>query len=181
MNRIIFLGAAFALLTLWAWPNLAGAASIPTNGQLAPEFALMDQNGNIQHLQDYRGKWLVLYFYPKDETPGCTTEACAFRDDLFKIRKLNAEVLGVSIDDASKHADFARNHHLPFPLLADKDGQVSARYGSLTNLLGFKLAKRNTFIIDPEGKIERVYEKVDADHHSEQVQADLAQLQRSSH
>ncbi len=179
MQRFLIALAGIALVTLWLVPTGVQANDIPRVGQPAPEFALMDQNGKIQHLQDYRGKWLVLYFYPKDETPGCTTEACAFRDDIFKIRKMNAEVLGVSIDEASKHADFARNHHLPFPLLADTDGIVAAQYGSLTNVLGFKLAKRHTFLINPEGTIERVYAQVDADHHSEQVQSDLAQLQQS--
>lgn len=181
MNRFVFLVTGLVLVALWVVPSWARANDMPRVGQPAPEFALMDQNGKLQHLQDYRGKWLVLYFYPKDETPGCTTEACAFRDDIFKIRKMNAEVLGISIDEASKHADFARNHHLPFPLLADKDGIVAAQYGSLTNVLGFKLAKRHTFLINPQGTIERVYAQVDTDHHSEQVQADLAQLQQSGH
>ncbi len=154
----------------------ARAANIPRPGQPAPNFSLGDQNGTVQNLADYRGKWLVLYFYPKDETPGCTTEACAFRDDIQKIKALNAAIIGVSIDDASSHAEFAQKHHLPFPLLADKSGAISESYGSERNLLGFKIARRNTFIIDPTGKIAKVYESVDPDSTSEEVISDLKKL-----
>ncbi len=169
----IVLSAALALV----WMRSSHAAAIPEVGQPAPDFSLIDQNGKLQNLADYRGKWLVLYFYPKDETPACTTEACAFRDDILKIRKLNAEVVGVSIDDANRHAEFAKKHGLPFPLLADKEGVVAARYGSVMNLLVMKLAKRNTFIIDPQGRIAKVYTGADAGRNSEQVIADLPKLE----
>ncbi|MDE1943373.1 MAG: peroxiredoxin, partial [Betaproteobacteria bacterium] len=125
----------------------------------------------------YQGHWLVLYFYPKDETPGCTAEACAYRDDIQKIRKLGASVVGVSIDDASSHAEFAQHHHLPFPLLADKDGTVARLYGSERNLLGLKIARRNTFIINPQGRIAKVYESVDAASNPGEVIADLTALE----
>lgn len=177
----ILLGAMIVLgIAALAWSRFANAGELPQLGQNAPDFSVVDQNGTLQRLQDYRGKWLVLYFYPKDETPGCTTEACAYRDDIAKIRKLGAAVVGVSIDDASSHAEFAKNHHLPFPLLADKDGAVARRYGSETSLLGYKIARRNTFVIDPEGKIAKVYESVDAGRNPAQVIADLAALKGGS-
>lgn len=172
---VLFIAGLAALVFVWMRASQAG--ELPRPGQAAPDFSLMDQNGKLQNLADYRGKWLVLYFYPKDETPGCTTQACAFRDDIVTLRKLGAEVIGVSIDDASRHAQFAKKHGLPFPLLADKDGVVAARYGSLMNLLVMKLAKRNTFIIDPQGRIAKVYAGADAGRNSEQVIADLPALQ----
>ncbi len=167
---------ALLLVTVSFYSLAARAANVPEPGQPAPNFSLGDQNGITQNLTDYRGKWLVLYFYPKDETPGCTTEACAFRDDIQKIKALNAVVIGVSIDDASNHAEFAKKHHLPFPLLADKSGAVSESYGSERSLLGFKIARRNTFIIDPAGKIAKVYESVDPDSTSNEVISDLKKL-----
>ncbi len=176
MKLFLWIMAALGFAAL-AWTSTAPAAELPQVGQSAPEFSVEDQNGVLQHLGDYRGKWLVLYFYPKDETPGCTAEACAYRDDIQKIHQLGAAVMGVSIDDASSHAEFAKNHHLPFPLLADKDGTVAQKYGSETRLLGFKIAKRNTFVIDPLGRIAKVYESVDAGRNPAEVIADLAALQ----
>ena len=176
MKTMYWLAAALGLTCL-TLTGVALSAEMPQVGQIAPEFSVADQNGTLQHLADYRGKWLVLYFYPKDETPGCTAEACAYRDDIQKIQRLGAAVLGVSIDDASSHADFARNHHLPFPLLADKDGTVSQQYGSEMRLLGFRIAKRNTFIINPSGRIAKVYESVDAERNPAQVITDLAILE----
>ncbi|WP_297473113.1 peroxiredoxin [Ferrovum sp.] len=170
--------ALFMLLILAMWAmRSASASELPTVGQKAPEFSVMDQNGKLQKLSDYQGKWLVLYFYPKDETPGCTTEACAYRDDIHKIQNLGAAVVGVSIDDASSHAEFADKHHLPFPLLADKEGTVARSYGSERTLLGYKLARRNTFIIDPTGRIAKVYVNVDAEANPREVIADLHRLQ----
>jgi peroxiredoxin Q/BCP len=180
MKFIVLIMALLAALA-FVWMRSAQAAVMPQVGQMAPDFSLSDQNGKLQTLADYRGKWLVLYFYPKDETPACTTQACSFRDDIFKLRKLGAEVAGVSIDDASSHAEFAKKHGLPFPLLADKDGVVAGRYDSVTNLLLFKLAKRNTFIIDPQGKIAKVYRGANAGRNSEQVLADLPGLQAAYH
>jgi peroxiredoxin Q/BCP len=127
-------------------------------------------------LSDYRGQWVVLYFYPKDDTPHCTTEACQFRDDAFQLHQLGAVVLGVSVDDTDSHAEFAKKHHLAFPLLADRGGVVADSYGSITNLLVIKFAKRNTFIIDPSGKIAKVYVSVDAQQHAKSVLQDLTAL-----
>ncbi|HEX5538334.1 MAG TPA: peroxiredoxin, partial [Methylophilaceae bacterium] len=118
------------------------AAEVPAAGQAAPAFSLPDQTGQQHSLSDYRGSWVVLYFYPKDDTPGCTKEACSFRDDLFKLEKLGAKVVGVSVDDSDSHAAFARKYHLPFPLLADKQGKIADSYGALRNFGIVKFAKR---------------------------------------
>jgi peroxiredoxin Q/BCP len=142
-------------------------------GETAPDFELPDQNGVKHNLKEFAGKWLVLYFYPKDDTPGCTQEACAFRDDLHKLEALGAQVVGISVDDSSSHAEFAKKYHLPFPLLADKSTEVAARYGALMNLLVLKIAKRYTFLIDPQGKVAKVYEKVETSRHSQEIIEDL--------
>lgn len=146
-------------------------------GQPAPDFQLSDQNGKTYTLADFRGKWLALYFYPKDDTPGCTKQACAFRDGLQELADLGAEVIGVSVDDASSHADFAKKYHLQFPLLADTTAETAAQYGSLINLGFIKFAKRNTFLIDPQGRIARIYLSADAARNSIEVIKDLKQLQ----
>ncbi len=146
-------------------------------GVTAPDFQLLDQNNETQRLRDYRGQWVVMYFYPKNDTPGCTTEACNFRDDIFELKALDAAVLGVSIDDTESHAAFAEKYSLPFPLLADREATVANKYGAVRNLGLFKLAKRYTFIIDPSGKIAKVYRDVKPKQHSDRVIADLKRLQ----
>ena len=146
-------------------------------GQKAPEFALIDQNGRSHSLRDYHGRWVVLYFYPKNNTPGCTKEACAFRDDYKIIVAHDTQVLGVSIDNQASHAAFVDKYSLPFPLLTDKGGKVARNYRALTSLGPLKFAKRHTFIIDPHGNIKKIYRKVDAASHSQQVLADLQLLQ----
>ncbi len=145
-------------------------------GQPAPEFELPDQDGQLHSLEDYRDRWVVLYFYPKDETPGCTTQACEFRDNIFAYRELNAQILGVSLDDVESHKAFAENHSLPFPLLADARGDAADAYGVKTRSFGMTHAKRQTFIIDPEGNLALHYEDVDPDTHSAEVLADLERL-----
>ena len=154
----------------------ARAGELPKVGEPAPDFNLHDQNGKLHTLGEYRGKWLVLYFYPKDDTPGCTEEACAFRDDLNQITKLGAQVVGVSVDDTSSHAEFAKKYHLPFPLLADKTTETAARYGALMNLWLIKFARRYTFLIDPQGNINKVYLSVETSRHSKQIIDDLKKL-----
>jgi len=156
----------------------APAASELQPGQAAPQFQLPDQDGTTHRLSDYRGRWVVLYFYPKDDTPGCTAEACRFRDDIVQLKDLGAQVLGASLDSRGSHAEFSRKFSLQFPLLADVDGKVAASYGSLRNLGIMKLAYRHTFIIDPEGRIAKIYRKVSPKTHSAQVIADLKELQR---
>jgi peroxiredoxin Q/BCP len=150
-----------------------GTASV---GEAAPEFRLQDQNGKWHTLADHKGQWVALYFYPKDQTPGCTKEACAFRDNVFAFEKLGAVVLGVSLDDVKSHEEFARKYSLPFPLLADVDGTVARQYGVLNSILGMKLAKRESFLIDPAGRIVKHYEKVDPEKHSADVLAELQAL-----
>jgi peroxiredoxin Q/BCP len=174
MKWLILFGliAAVALLV----SQMARAGELPKVGEAAPDFNLPDQDGKSHQLKDFAGKWLVLYFYPKDDTPGCTQEACAFRDDLSKLTKLGAQVVGVSVDDGASHAEFAKKYHLPFPLLADKSTEVAARYGALMDLAVFKIAKRYTFLIDPQGKVAKVYQKVETSKHSTEIIEDLKQL-----
>lgn len=155
----------------------AAAAGTLAAGQSAPDFALPDQDGKTRRLAEWRGKWLVLYFYPKNDTPGCTTEACNFRDDWLQLQELGAEIVGVSVDTSASHAAFAQKYKLPFPLLADAQGQVAGLYGALSDWMVVKMAKRQTFIIDPQGRIARIYRAVDADRHSAEVVADLRRLQ----
>ena len=146
-------------------------------GDLAPAFELVDQHGETRRLADYRGQWLVLYFYPRDATPGCTTEACHFRDDVPRLRELGAQVLGVSLDSRESHAAFAERYHLPFPLLADRDGAVAKAFGAYFGLGPVRLAKRQTFLIDPEGRIAAAYRKVRPATHSDELVAAVAALQ----
>ena len=146
-------------------------------GDPAPDFELMDQSGQLHSIEDYRGKWVALYFYPKDDTPGCTTEACEFRDSIFAFKNLDCQILGVSLDDVESHKDFAEKYSLPYPLLADTSGATADAYGVKSKFMGMTVAKRQTFLIDPEGNIAKHYEKVDPKTHSKQVLADLEVLQ----
>jgi peroxiredoxin Q/BCP len=176
-RNITFTTIAVVLAALIAGFTSIGVANDQvTTGDPAPEFELSDQNGQLHSLEDYRDQWVVLYFYPKDETPGCTTEACEFRDNIFAYRELNAQILGVSLDDAESHKAFAENHGLPFPLLADVEGMAATAYGVKTRMFGMKVAKRQTFIIGPNGTIAKHYEKVKPAEHSAQVLADLKEL-----
>lgn len=155
----------------------AFAAGPPAVGDAAPTFTLPDQSGKPVSLGDYRGKWVVLYFYPKDGTPGCTTEACEFRDNVFAFREAGATILGISVDDVASHKKFAADHQLPFTLLADSEKKVAQSYGVLHRMLGLmELARRETFIVDPQGRIAKHYREVDPGSHSKQVLADLKGL-----
>lgn len=165
---------AFLLISIWT--AVAAAAGVPAVGSPAPEFSLPDQAGRTVRLADFRGKWVVLYFYPKDDTPGCTEEACSFRDDQAALTLLGAQVVGVSLDDSASHAAFARKYNLPFPLLADTGAKVSASYGAVTNLVVAKFARRYTFLIDPQGRIAKAYLNVDTARHSAEIIADLKRL-----
>ncbi len=168
-------GAAALSTLLLSAPALA--QDPPAVGAPAPAFRLQDQNGKWHTLEDHRGKWVVLYFYPKDNTPGCTTQACEIRDDIFKFRELGAVILGVSVDDVASKKAFAEEHGLPFPVLADADKKVSSSYGVLTKFMGLmELARRDTFIIDPQGKVAKHYVKVDPKGHSQLVLAELKRL-----
>lgn len=143
-------------------------------GDSAPELKLKDQHGNLAFLRDYAGKWVVLYFYPKDHTPGCTREACQFRDESERLAPLNVQVIGVSVDDRESHESFAKKHKLNFPLLADPAKKVTKAYGALAF---YRLARRMTFIIDPEGKIRKVFKSVNPNRHVDEVVEALKELQ----
>ncbi len=150
-------------------------------GQPAPEFSLPGGDGQTVSLAQFRGQWVVLYFYPRDNTPGCTTEACGFRDAYPELQQTQAVVLGISTDTVASHAKFARKYHLPFLLLADIEGQVARAYGSYgpKKFMGKsdEGVFRHTFIIDPQGRIAQIYRKVKPETHAQQVQQDLARLQ----
>ena len=146
-------------------------------GDPAPAFALRDQHGKMHHLADYQGQWLVVYFYPKDDTPGCTSEACEFRDDFAILQGMHARLLGVSLDDVESHKEFAEKYHLPFPLLSDRTGEVARAYGSLWKLGPISFARRHTFIIDPQGHMAKIYRSVTPKTHSDTVIQDLQNLQ----
>ena len=154
------------------------AASVPAVGSVAPGFSLLSQEGKSVSLNDYRGKWVVLYFYPKDFTSGCTIEAHNFQRDQAQYQEKDAVVLGVSVDSADSHKEFCTKEGLNFKLLSDSDHKVSSAYGSLTNLGFVRFAARHTFIIDPEGKILKVFCVVNANKHSEEVLTALTDLQK---
>lgn len=154
----------------------ASKRNLPAVGDEAPAFELPDQDGKSRTLSEFCGKWLVLYFYPRDDTPGCTRQACGFRDESSTFEALGAVVCGVSVDSSDSHAEFVRAHQLPFTLLVDRGGLIAARYGSLWDLGLVKFAKRNTFLIDPRGRVARVYLAANPAQNSMQVIADLRQL-----
>lgn len=168
------------LLAFFGYRSYASAATTLHIGDEAPSFTLNDAKGQTHYLSDYAGKYLVLYFYPKDDTPGCTKEACHFRDDIAEFEKLGAKVVGVSLDNSHSHDDFAKKYNLPFPLLADVNGHVAASYHALTNFYVFKIAKRYTFLITPNGKIAKIYKSVDTSNHSQQIIDDLNVIKTSA-
>jgi len=150
------------------------AAEVPQVGQQAPEVSLPSQDGTQVSVNDFHGRWIVLYFYPKDNTPGCTIEAHNFQRDLAKYEQANAVIVGVSVDSPDSHKDFCAKQGLTFKLLADTDKKVVEEYGSLrTNA---PVAARNTFLIDPQGKIAKVWIGVNPANHSEEVLAAIAEL-----
>ena len=189
--------AAFVASAAAPTPDpVAGQSAKPVAGQMAPEFKLVDQNGKAHSLADYKGKWVVVYFYPKDQTPGCTTQACSFTDNVFAFRKAGAQILGISVDDETSHKAFEKalstnsqmsadsqkevqEHGLPFPLLADPTMETAKKYGVLAKFGTMTIASRNTFLIDPTGKVAKFYD-VTPDKlpgHSAEVLADIAAMQ----
>ena len=166
------LSAVLLAVTLFA------ADPAPQAGQPAPDFTLPSQDGSRISLHDFKGKWVVLYFYPKDGTPGCTIEAHNFQRDLAKYAQNRAVIVGVSVDSTGSHQEFCAKQGLTFKLLADTEKSVSRQYGSLTNLLGYKISSRNTFLVNPEGRIARVWTGVDPGRHSAEVLAALTQIAR---
>ncbi|MDO8742667.1 MAG: thioredoxin-dependent thiol peroxidase [bacterium] len=148
---------------------------IPKVGTEAPEFTLPDQDGKMHSLAEYQGSWVLLYFYPKDDTPGCTIEACTIRDQFKDFTTIGVNVLGVSTDSVASHKKFVDAYQLPFTLLADEHKEVVGAYGVLATYVG---TMRTSFLIDPEGKIAKVYEKVKPEKHAAEVIADLKDLVR---
>jgi thioredoxin-dependent peroxiredoxin len=159
-------------------PSRAADEPMPSAGQPAPTFTLPSQDGSQISLDSFHGKWVVLYFYPKDMTTGCTIEAHNFQRDLSKFEADNAVVLGVSVDTPDSHKQFCTKEGLTFRLLADPEHKVVDEYGSLGHFGTWTIANRNTFLIDPQGKIVKVWTKVDPSHHSEEVLAALADLKK---
>jgi thioredoxin-dependent peroxiredoxin len=155
---------------------------MPTAGKAAPAFSLPDQDGKTHTLGDYKGKWVLLYFYPKDDTPGCTVEACTIRDQFKDFKKIGAEVIGISTDSVKSHKKFADAYELPFTLLADVNKEMVGEYGVFgeKKFMGrtYMGTKRTSFLIDPKGKVAKVYEKVKPLAHAAEVIADLKEIKR---
>jgi peroxiredoxin Q/BCP len=178
MRKCLF-GFVFLAIAVFVLRPAAASTEMPVVGADAPTFNLTTNEGKQAGLSEFKGKWVVLYFYPKDFTSGCTLEARNFQRDIAKYQAVNAVILGVSVDTAESHKDFCAKEGLNFKLLSDPDAKVSDAYGSVMEYNGMKLSARNTFIIDPKGKIAKVFAKVSPGGHSEEVLAALASLQKS--
>jgi peroxiredoxin Q/BCP len=175
----VFMGVVALILAMAfaGYRMMRGAEKAPVVGTPAPDFTLDSQEGAPVSLRDFRGKWVVLYFYPKDFTSGCTLEAHNFQRDLAQYEKKNAVILGVSVQSADSHKQFCAKEGLNFKLLADTNHEVSSAYGSVINLAVTKFSARHTFLINPEGVIVKVFPDVKPASHSEEVLAELARLQ----
>ncbi len=169
------LGLLSAAAAILFYKN-AYMAEPPSVGMAAPAFSLQDAKGITRQLADYQGQWVVVYFYPKDDTPGCTKEACQLRDHHTQFEQSGVQVLGISLDDAGSHAEFSQKYQLTFPLLSDPDGVVAAQYGALWHLGVTKLARRYTFLIDPNGKIAKRYLNVEPSQHASELLQDIKTL-----
>jgi peroxiredoxin Q/BCP len=173
--------AAFGAVALWAVAGVGALAQeMPAAGQMAPGFTLNSQEGAPVSLWEYKRKWVVLYFYPRDMTAGCTIEAHNFQRDLAQYEKANTVILGVSVDSVESHQEFCTKESLTFKLLSDPAHEVTAKYGSLAQMGSTPIAARNTFLIDPKGVIRKVFTKVSPGTHSEEVLAALAELRKGS-
>src|ERR1700688_2736604 len=166
------------VLVVVAW-RLAKAGATPEAGSMAPDFSLPSQDGSHIGIKDFRGKWVVLYFYPKDFTSGCTVEAHNFQRDQAQYEAKNAAIVGVSMQDPDSHQKFCTKEGLTFKLLADTDSQVSSTYDSVMNMGVTKLSARHTFLIDPNGVVQKVWLDVKPDKHSTEVLAALDDLQKN--
>jgi peroxiredoxin Q/BCP len=160
--------------------SVAADAAVPQVGEKAPAFALPSQDSPSISLDSFRGKWVVLYFYPKDMSQGCTIEAHNFQQDMGQYDALNAVIVGVSVDSADSHKEFCAKEGLHFKLLSDQDKKVSAEYGSLSDHNGMQMSTRNTFLIDPQGKIVKVWTAVNPNAHSQEVLAALRGFESKS-
>jgi peroxiredoxin Q/BCP len=179
MKENLFMKRLFLAAALVAASTMQ-AGDPPAEGSKAPDFTLKSQEGTPVSLHDYKGKWVVLYFYPKDMTTGCTIEAHGFQRDLAQYDTKNAVILGVSVDTVESHQQFCAKDSLTFKLLADDSKDVVAKYGSVMEMKGMTLAARNTFVIDPKGMVRKVFLKVNPTPHSAEVLAALGDLQKSS-
>ena len=168
-----------AVISIFVWAD-AYTDTQPAVGESAPSFKLQDQNGDWHTLGDYKGKYVVLFFYPKDGTPGCTTEACNFRDNIFAFDDLNTQILGISLDDVDSHKEFSEKYSLPYPILADVEKESAVDYGVLGKFMMMTITKRESFIIDPEGLIVKHYKNVDPDKHTDEVIEELKSLQKKA-
>ena len=173
--KLLFYVAVLSIAFL-GYRTYSQPGKILTNGTKAPNFNLPNAKGEMFSLSGLQGSWIVLYFYPRDNSPICTKQACSFRDDMRKLENLGATVVGISVDDGKSHADFAKKYSLPYALLSDKDGAVANQYGALTNFGIIKMAKRYTFLIDPNGKLQKSYLDVNVSKHSQQIIDDITQL-----
>ena len=179
MKSKILLNFLLAAVLLAVTASLL-AGEPPAVGNPAPGFKLQDQNGDWHELGDYRGSWLAVYFYPKDDTPGCTTEACNFRDNIYAFKAIGAAVVGISVDDVESHKDFSDKYRLPFVILADENGETAGAYGVLRDWKLLKIAARQSFLIDPAGNVAKHYEDVDPETHTQQVLQDLEALMQEA-
>ena len=173
-SRIVLSAVLAAALVVVA----ASAAEAPTAGTKAPDFTLKSQEGKTVSLHDFKGKWVVLYFYPKDFTQGCTIEAHNFQADQDKYTKMNAAIVGVSVDSVDSHQKFCTTENLTFKLLADEKHEVVNTYGSTQKFGDTEVAARNTFLVDPQGTIRKVFLKVNPNPHSKEVLEALAELEK---
>ena len=162
------------LVSILSAPAFAG--DTPAVGADAPAFKLQDQNGDWHALGDYSGQWLAVYFYPRDDTPGCTKEACNFRDNIYAFKAIGAAVVGISVDDVESHKAFSDKYKLPFTILADQTNETAKAYGVLKDYKLIKMASRQSFLISPEGKVAKHYADVDPDTHTDEVLADIKTL-----
>ena len=178
MSVLIMLTLAGGVaLLVWSLAS-ARAAGDMREGDSLPAFTLADQNGIPHSAAEFRGRWLVLYFYPRDDTPGCTEQAAKFRDIMQEFVALGTVVCGISVDDSESHAAFARKYNLPYLLLADRDGAVARRFGSLRDLVFIKFARRNTYLVDPRGRIAKVYRGVNPARNASEVLDEIKRRQQ---
>jgi thioredoxin-dependent peroxiredoxin len=180
MLTVIFavIAVAFLIAVSMASRPRAGDKALAV-GSAAPDFTLNSQDGKPVSLHDFKGKWVVLYFYPKDQTPGCTIEAHNFQRDLVKYEAKDAVILGVSVQDEKSHQEFCTKESLTFKLLADTDKKVSEEYDSVMNLAVVKLSARHTYLIGPDGRVRKVWTEVDVKKHSDEVLAAIDELQKT--
>ena len=175
-NHFLKLLSLTAVISIFVWAD-AYTDSQPAVGEIAPTFKLQDQNGDWHTLEDYKGQYVVLFFYPKDGTPGCTTEACNFRDNIFAFDDLDTQILGISLDDVESHKEFSEKYSLPYPILADVEKESAVSYGVLGKFLMMTITKGNHSSLI-QGVIVKHYKSVDPEKHTDEVIEELKLLQK---